>query len=692
MLCGVNRLVNKMIKMKHTRLLFIFGLILGFASCKSKPVHGNEYIEKVELALNGNNPVEGKSFKLDYSNSLDSGFVFPSVNQSNDGKLSVNIHVNKLDKNKKYFYKVYYQNESYKFDEKTEDGALVNENFYGSWENPSLGFLAVDQNIIKQGKGIINTKIRLIGNPRNEEKYISEETFVINEDSIAKLIANMKGTPEWCEKIAKKAKENNRKLDDQLRLDALWTLEAVYRENKHKAKVNLRWKRNLRLGNYSIMAVLIEESVLKEVPASVQFISKKENNSFYNPYKYFLADQNLLKLKSGEVKNSPVYKIQNAFTLKSSIDFTKGIYINDTDYLPNYNLSSFNKSCAKNGYLNKHAQIEQFFHGINKNATLNNIPLVTDIMQGYTKKDFDANAKKYTNNERIKIPIGVTDCPCKTVKVDTLNNTAIITNPAATKNNLRKENVGINTRNGFTYGKYTVKIKMAEQMNRNNVWNGLTNAIWLINRGGDDWNGRRICDNNGYIPKNEPDKNKRVKQLAYSEIDFEIVKCAQYWPKTSYKNSGDVKTEEANNAQNVMVTCTNWDLACSDVADYIVGAVVREFGSKKYELHRWDTWYKALTIKTPANEDELFASNYYYFQIEWKPKEIIWRIGPEKNNLREVGRMNDQVTQIPNNQMILAITQEYHLANWWPEAPFSQDDVPFPSKDLVGTVYSIEIE
>ena len=678
--------------MKQYWLLFIVGLILGFASCKSKHVHGDEYIEKIELALNGNNTVEGRSFNLDYTNSIDSGFVFPSINQSKDGKLSIKIHVNKLDKNKKYYYKVYYLNESYKFDELNDHYDLVSENFYGSWEDTSKGFIEVNPNLVKAGKGIIETSIRLIGNPRNEEKYISEETFVINEDSIAKLVGNMKGTPEWCEKIARKAKENKRSLDDQLRLDALWTLEASFRNKKNKAKLNLRWKRNLRLGDYSIMAVLVEENTLREIPLTVQHIHKKENDKFYNPYKYFFADQSLIPVKSNKTKKSAIYKINKAFSLKASIDFTKGIYINDSDYQPNYNMSSFNGLCAKNEQLNKNAQIEQFFHAFNKNATLNNIPVIANVMNGYSKELFDKNAKKYTDQKRIKIPIGVTDCPCKTVKVDTLRNTANITNPAATKRYLRKENVGINTRNGLTYGTYTVKIKMAEQMNRDNVWNGLTNAIWLINRGGDDWNSRRICGYNGYIPKNETDNDKRVKQSSYSEIDFEIVKCAQYWPKTSYRNSSDAKTEEASNAQNVMVTCTNWDLACSDVADYIVGAAVREFGSKKYELHRWDTWYKAITIKTPANEDELFSSNYYYFQIEWKPKEIIWRIGPEKNKLREVGRMNDRVTQIPNNQMILAITQEYHVANWWPEAPFSQDDVPFPSKDHVGTVYSIEIE
>ncbi len=54
--------------------------------------------------------------------------------------------------------------------------------------------------------------------------------------------------------------------------------------------------------------------------------------------------------------------------------------------------------------------------------------------------------------------------------------------------------------------------------------------------------------------------------------------------------------------------------------------------------------------------------------------------------------MNDEVTSIPNNQMITVFTQEYHYSHWWPNAPFLQEDVPFPLNDLNGKLYSIEIE
>jgi hypothetical protein len=88
----------------------------------------------------------------------------------------------------------------------------------------------------------------------------------------------------------------------------------------------------------------------------------------------------------------------------------------------------------------------------------------------------------------------------------------------------------------------------------------------------------------------------------------------------------------------------------------------------------------------------LFSGEYYYFQLEWSPTEIIWRVGPEKNKLRLVGYMNDKVTTIPNNQMLATITQEYHFSKWWPKSPFNQEDVPFPAEDLNGMLYSLEIE
>ena len=141
-----------------------------------------------------------------------------------------------------------------------------------------------------------------------------------------------------------------------------------------------------------------------------------------------------------------------------------------------------------------------------------------------------------------------------------------------------------------------------------------------------------------------------------------------------------------------MVTTTNWDLACRDADDFEIGAFPVEHNENEYVMHRWDDWHQAITSKYPASDDELFGRDYYWFEIEWTPKEIIWRMGPEKDKLKEFSWMGEEITKIPDNQMILIITQEYHLSNWWPEAPFDQNKIPFPSKNIYGEILAIEIE
>ncbi|MBQ5424771.1 MAG: hypothetical protein IIU33_06055, partial [Bacteroidales bacterium] len=100
---------------------------------------------------------------------------------------------------------------------------------------------------------------------------------------------------------------------------------------------------------------------------------------------------------------------------------------------------------------------------------------------------------------------------------------------------------------------------------------------------------------------------------------------------------------------------------------------------------------KALTIKSPMSND-VFGVEYYYYEIEWRPTEIIWRLGSSPDNMKVVGYMNDEVTSIPNNQMLCIITQEYHYSEWWPPIVFDQGLIPFNKSDIEGRVYEIVIE
>jgi hypothetical protein len=50
------------------------------------------------------------------------------------------------------------------------------------------------------------------------------------------------------------------------------------------------------------------------------------------------------------------------------------------------------------------------------------------------------------------------------------------------------------------------------------------------------------------------------------------------------------------------------------------------------------------------------------------------------------------ITSIPNNQMLLIVSQEFHNTRWWVGSMFSQDNIPFPKHDIMGEIYEVTIE
>ncbi|MDD4142737.1 MAG: hypothetical protein PHR20_08155, partial [Bacteroidales bacterium] len=82
---------------------------------------------------------EGKevAIEMDLTHAPIEGVTLPSASQSSSGFFDYEFSFPEFDKDIKYYYKLYYQNESYKFD---ESDSLSYENFYGSWEDVSIGF------------------------------------------------------------------------------------------------------------------------------------------------------------------------------------------------------------------------------------------------------------------------------------------------------------------------------------------------------------------------------------------------------------------------------------------------------------------------------------------------------------------------------------------------------------------------
>jgi hypothetical protein len=195
--------------------------------------------------------------------------------------------------------------------------------------------------------------------------------------------------------------------------------------------------------------------------------------------------------------------------------------------------------------------------------------------------------------------------------------------------------------------------------------------------------------------------------MGYSEIDFEILKTVPYCPSyllpPAYNNGIDDQDHIGNwnvpfpeeiiaDDDKIQVCTTNWDLACWEPRDFTDGCQTISYKNQTFWAHRWDKTYRAITEKTPERDDEVFGSPYYYFQIDWKPTEIIWRIGPSKDKLRVVGYVNYLNTSIPNNQMLMIVTQEFHNTKWWVGSAYQQDNIPFPKNDIVGEIYEMTIE
>jgi hypothetical protein len=341
---------------------------------------------------------------------------------------------------------------------------------------------------------------------------------------------------------------------------------------------------------------------------------------------------------------------------------------------------------------------------------MDNIPVIADILNdNYSKLDYNWNKKFYTKDELIPTILQTSRHPCETVFSDPKEKKIVIKNPKTQYGEWKKESVGIITRHGLTYGKYRVKVKLTQLLNKNNVWNGLTNAIWLITQGGGEWNNRRNCvKDGGYMATYWGGSNdKRIPAIDYTEIDFEILKTPAYCPDNVfppiYKNGIDnnkninkwnipFPEEITNTDGNVTVACTNWDMACHEPKNFSKGCNPIAYQNQVFYSHRWDENYRALTEKKEESDDELFGGDYFYFEIDWRPTEIIWRIGSQPNKMRVVGYMNDTYTSIPNNQMLLIITQEYHNTKWWPGAPYLQDNLPFPLNDIPGEIYDLTIE
>ena len=646
------------------KIFLIVAAVFALGSCVN---------EKVQFNPMANFPDEDAVFlDMDLKGVVNDGIVIPSVNQAEDGKFIFTFNAEAGQ-----YYKIYYQNESYKFN---NDDTLNNENFYGSWEDVNIGFKKVEKD------GLVTDSFRIVGNPRDERKYygadLTKNTF--SQEAVDNVVNAIRNTPEWLESVRHKAVNNNFTLERQLYLDAIW----IINDNKNKGDVNNRFKRNPRVGEYSFMLVVCDEKSLNDIPDYIKNISLTDENGHYvNPYAYFSKN----KKRNIDVVISP-----KRLKTRAVITPEYGVFLDETVIkTDNYSIDNSNPRCSDSEEMYSNALYKQFLSDVSKQYTLRNIPLIKDVVSDddpYTMKEYEEAKTKYDSASlQCNYPV-VTDCLGRTVQLNDDNSISLINPGNDDMNNLHKESTGVMTRVGFTYGKYRGKIKFPVMLNEENIWNGLTYAFWLIYQDNHAWNNRRATAG-GYIDKNDDTENPiRHSEYHYSEIDIEIVKASRYWPKNYYLEE-DTKhqTENPQHNNEIMYCCTNWDLATREPVMFASGINKIPYKKNEYEAMRWTDLYKALTTKSPISND-VFKEDYYYYEIEWRPKEIIWRVGPSPDEMVVVGYMNDTYTAIPNNQMLCIVTQEYHYSEWWPPIVFEQGLIPYNKNDIEGRVYEIVIE
>ncbi len=595
---------------------------------------------------------------LDMKGVVNQGITIPSARQCDGG-----MFVFEFMGEKGKYYKVFYQNESYKFPENDE---LSYENFYGSWEDTDVEFKRIDKN------GVIRDSIRIVGNPRSEHKYfgrdVTENPFA--ERKVQELMDAIKKDTLWNRLVGEQAEKNNITYERNLRLNALFMLK----ENIHHGDYNQRWKRNPRVGCYSFMLVVCDEEALKLIPDYIKNIGKTDVNGLYvNPYAFFANN-----------KIDGVDVIFGSRILKTRAVITPeyGLYLDDL-------MSDASQQ------LYSEALFEQFFTPPSQQYTLRNIPVIQDVVSDvnpYTRAQYEANKTRFDSTELLYDYPVVSSEPGKTVHIDTTDGSLVLINPGNDDiDNLKKESTGIRTRVGFTYGKFRGKIKFPVMLNSEHIWNGLTYAFWMIHQDAREWNNRRPSKT-GYVRKESVGPNpERFREYYYSEIDIEIAKASKFWPSKYYFNQAESHVEDASINDDVIFGCTNWDEACLDPANYSSGVFQMHYDEGDYEAMRWAPTTQAMTIRTPISND-VFKNDYYYYEIDWEPKSITWRLGPSPDDMRVVGYLSDEYSSIPDNQMLCIVTQEYHYSEWWAPVVFWQGLIPYNKTDIVGKVFEIVVE
>ncbi len=668
--------------MSHFNLRFtviVIVSIVAFAACDKGGNHTTGL--SAELFTNYHTQGDTLTVEMDLSDGPFASIVLPEKDSTFRFELSVK---NKGSVRQSFGYKIFYQNASYKFPEwdagKAAPHYRSDENFYGSWIGDEPAPFRVIEPLDAGAEKTLTDSFFISGNPLNDPRYYSQSrAFRENrEERIEDLSNQIRSNPEWYAAVQEKAETNNNPLDEQVRDDAIYILLNALEGDT----INQRWKRNPRVGVYEFMVVAAPVGLIKELPDYIHnpLSENPETGKRVNPFAFF-SEKNP-KLEEWEDDGLAVFRSPQKLKTFAVLKPSDGLYYEMLEFLQPAERGK--NACGADQNTFEFAAWKQYKNTEVRDSSLHNINIARDVSDpNYTREMFREIAEKSERN--IPSYVEMPERACENVWYSSEDDALVVQNPGNFAPPFSKKNAGLEGRFGFTYGNFKARIAFPEILNAHYVWNGITCAYWLKFQSLDAWNRRNICDSIGYIQSGySREEAVYAPNSSYTEIDIEIVKTSRHWPGTP---KGEIEAEyDPGNDGNLMVTCTNWDLACQDPPGFNVGEKSITHQNKTYTTHRWSEYYKALTIKTEREHSESVGGVIEY-EIDWRPEEIFWRVGGD-----EVGYMNDSITKIPNNQMVPVMTQEFHYGHWWPTTPYPQGDIPYPAEPITGKLYEIRIE
>ncbi len=659
-----------------------------------------------------------------------------------------------------FYYKIYYQNESYKW---PDSDARNYKNFYGSFgfdENrfqslvgsgPLAGTLitkgvgqghwgVVQELVPANGKITVIDYFRIRGNPRNElmcytgprlEAGLNAEfmddfqnlEYIESNGSV--VYDNTNDTwPNSAETLVQML------VDDGLDLDFRIYKNATTNEFRECGDFNLgRENRNPQVGDYSFM--LMATSDINEVPGHIVDISKKELLSsgkkvFVNPFAYFHSGAGTGLSSTAIIDASNTLKMYIEPLLSSKQKYDNNLLVNDVATNRGQVLYSDGPSQTSNispcsefmaypyadhfeGWPDYDEKVKRF------------VPFLADIIgDNWTQMDYTWH-RNFVQRSIIRganelIPAiddyrhvdGATPVPGPG------NGELHLTIPGHTWDDITedqlvtytysngdvedlavRESPTVELRYPLTYGKYRAQIEFPEILSQDSVFNGITCAFWFFGGGG------RRCDND--VTEFDIELYPAHPNSWFRYGPERVANADQHdhtdWSPNALYSKQDIRVDismfdyrkRASNCDCTFPVPNPIDLYSVVIEPDTPNIYTLTSGGQNFETWRnpaQDTTGRiAIKQASRIKHDELFGKDFWY-EIEWTPTAVYYRIGPTENNLQLVGYMPADRVKLPEAAETLIINIEF-LPN---ADTYATDDIPFNSAPITAKIKQVIIE